>query len=60
VGSIVLAASTRPEGGGLLRNLGFYPWFLLPALAAVSAAWWWMTRSQPVAPAATSGIDPTE
>jgi hypothetical protein len=40
VGSILLAASTRPDGGGLLRNLGFYPWLLLPVLAVVAVAVW--------------------
>ena len=59
VGTIVLAASTRPEGGGLLRNVGFYPWFLLPALAAVGAAWWWMTRGRTGGSVDVGTPDPT-
>jgi hypothetical protein len=47
VGGIVLAASTRPGGGGLSRNLGFYPWYLLPVLAAAGALWWWWTAGGP-------------
>lgn len=42
--SIGVAASTRPEGGGLLSNLGFYPAIMLP-LAALAGCmlWWWFS-----------------
>lgn len=42
--SIGVAASARPEGGGLLSNLGFYPAVVLPlAFLAGGALWWWFS-----------------
>jgi hypothetical protein len=49
--AIAIAASARPEGGGLLRNLGFYPWaFVLAGVAAVIAFLWWRRSRAPDAP----------
>jgi hypothetical protein len=42
--AIVAAASSRPMGGGLVRNLGYFPVPVLIALAAVAAGAWWLTR----------------
>jgi hypothetical protein len=41
--AIVAAASTRPMGGGLVRNVGYFPVPVILVLAAASGAWW-LTR----------------
>jgi hypothetical protein len=42
--AIVAAASTRPQGGGLTRNLGFSPLAVAGLVVAGGLAWWWWSR----------------
>jgi alpha-1,6-mannosyltransferase len=42
--AIVAAASTRPMGGGIVRNLGYFPVPMILVLAALGAGGWWLTR----------------
>ncbi len=43
-GSILTAATTRPDGGGLTRNVGFYPPVVLALVAAGIATCWILRR----------------
>ena len=42
--AVVAAASTRPMGGGLVRNLGYFPLPMLLVLVAGAVAAWWFSR----------------
>jgi hypothetical protein len=42
--AIVAAASTRPMGGGLVRNLGYFPLPMLLVLVAAAAVGWRLSR----------------
>jgi hypothetical protein len=42
--AVVAAFSTRPMGGGLVRNLGYFPVPMLLGLAALAGGAWWLTR----------------
>jgi hypothetical protein len=57
--AIVAAASTRPMGGGLVRNLGYYPVPMLLVVAAIVADGWWLIRGSGRRRTAAPPSDPT-
>jgi hypothetical protein len=57
--AIVAAASTRPMGGGLVGNLGYYPVPMLLVVAAIVAGGWWLIRGSGRRRTAAPPSDPT-
>jgi hypothetical protein len=57
--AVVAAASSRPMGGGLVRNLGYFPVPVILAVAALAAGGWWLTRGSGRRRTAAPPSDPT-
>ncbi len=56
--AVVATASTRPMGGGLVRNLGYFPVPVILVLLAGGGAWW-LTRGSGRRRTAAPPSDPT-
>jgi len=57
--AVVAAFSTRPMGGGLVRNLGYFPVPTLLVLAVLAGGAWWVTRGSARRRTAAPPSDPT-
>jgi hypothetical protein len=57
--AIAAAASTRPMGGGLVRNVGYFPVPVILVLGAAAGGAWWFSRGSGRRRTAAPPSDPT-